>query len=747
MDLKTLLLNLHEAVSCSVCGDTFTDPKVLPCLHTYCLHCLNELQRTSGRVGQISCPECRGEFRIAGSGTPDQLPTNFRLNSLLDVLAIQECNSTGVKCGNCDKRSAQCFYCFQCCVFWCEDCITAHNIIRTNKGHRVLALKDFQDQDIADVIKRPSFCQKEHHENEELKYFCKDCKVPICNTCVVTLHDGHAKAPLAEAANERKLRVKSVIESHKQKALQKRSKLSKLQDERTKIQTQVASAKQNAQIFADNMMKVIEAKKQEFFREVENKGKESVKRLDMEQCVVEDELQRIETAIEKTETLFNRSTSAELAQLDESSLESISNPGEQIECDFEDPGCLFFMENIDLMEKAISEGIGSVKTFISKTKAHQSSAEGKGISQATVGLEAQLVLRTQNAEEEQCYEEFDCVTMEIRNDQGHDCTTEVNVQDNKDGTYNISYFAKEAGTCQASVMVNGEHVRDSPFTVQIKTRQYRPVLSFGREGSLAGLFDCPWGVTVNERNEIAVTDEDNNRVQVFSIDGTYLRSFGRKGDQEGEFDDPRGIVFLNNGNITVADSFYNRVQMFNGQGEYLSQFGGEGNRDHQLHFPWGLSVDSDGNIIVADSKNNLIKIFSPSGQLLRKFGGEGSALTAPYHCIQKESKLIVSDVADHCIKVFTCEGDFLYKFGKKGEGDGDFYGPRCLSVDKAGQLIVPDFGNDRIQVFDLSGKFITKFGGLGSETGEFDGPSSTAVLTDGRIVVCDMYNHRIQIFE
>ena len=148
MDLKTLLHNLHEEVSCSVCRGTFTDPKVLPCLHSFCLHCLDKIQRTSGRVGQISCPECRREFRIARSGTPDQLPTNFRLNSLLDVLVIQECNSTGVKCGNCDKRSAQCFYCFQCCVFWCDDCITAHNIIRANREHRVLALKDFQDQDI-----------------------------------------------------------------------------------------------------------------------------------------------------------------------------------------------------------------------------------------------------------------------------------------------------------------------------------------------------------------------------------------------------------------------------------------------------------------------------------------------------------------------------------------------------------------------------------------------------------------------
>ena len=86
-----------------------------------------------------------------------------------------------------------------------------HNIIRANKEHRVLALKDFQHQDIEDVMKRPAFCPKKHHENEELKFFCKDCKVPICNTCVVTLHEGHAKAPLAEAANQRKLRVKSVL--------------------------------------------------------------------------------------------------------------------------------------------------------------------------------------------------------------------------------------------------------------------------------------------------------------------------------------------------------------------------------------------------------------------------------------------------------------------------------------------------------------------------------------------------------
>ena len=312
MDLQTLLHNLHEEVSCSVCMSPFTDPKILPCFHTFCLHCLNELQRTSGKHGEITCPECRRKFQVPGSGYPKDLPANFRMNSLLDVMAIQKCNVAGVKCGNCDKTSAQSFYCFKCCAFWCDDCIAAHNIIRANKDHKVLAIKDFQDQDIENVLRRPVFCQKEHHENKKLKFFCKDCEVAICNTCVVTLHEGHVKVPLQDAANERKLRLESLLESQKEKALQKRNMITRLQSECNEIQEQVSCVKKSAQNLVDNLMRVIQAKKQELFKEVEDKAQQSIERLVEQQSDVENELQRIETLIEKTETFLKRSTNAEI---------------------------------------------------------------------------------------------------------------------------------------------------------------------------------------------------------------------------------------------------------------------------------------------------------------------------------------------------------------------------------------------------------------------------------------------------
>ena len=741
MDLQTLLHNLHEEVSCSVCMSSFTDPKILPCFHTFCLHCLNELQRTSGIHGDITCPECLRKFQVPGSGYPKELPANFRMKTLLDVMTIQKCSVAGVKCGNCEKTSAQSFYCFKCCAFWCDDCIAAHNIIRANKDHKVLAIKDFQDQDIEDVLRRPVFCQKENHENKKLKFFCKDCEVAICNTCVVTLHEGHVKVPLQDAANERKLRLESLLESQKVKALQKRSMITRLQSECNEIEEQVACVKKSAQNLVDNLMRVIEAKKQEIFKEVEDKAQQSIERVVEQISDVEKELWRIETSIKETERFLMRSTNAEIVQFNTVFQEEVTGEAELVDCDRKNLRHFVFFPNKSLIAKANSEGVGSLKQIISQTKSRNSKAEGKGITEVTVGLEAQFVLTTRNTDNEQCYEQCDIVTVEIRNDDDRECATEAQVQDNKDGSYNISYFAKEAGTCQISVMVNGEQVSGSPFTLQVKPRKYKPVLSFGIKGSSAGMFYRPWGVAVNERNEIAVTVITNQKVQIFSSDGTYLRSFGRDGNQEGEFIRPTGIAYLNNGNIVVADNINNRLQIFTEQGEYLTQIGGEGNLDHQFNYPWGLSVDSDGNIIVADSNNKLIKIFTPSGQFLRKFGAE-DLLVDPIHCIQKDQYFLVSDNGDHSIKVFNADGDFLYKFGNGGEGDGVFDNPYCLSVDKEGHLMVCDGKNDRVQVLELNGTFITKFKLMSGGS-----PTSTAVLSDGTIVVSDYRGDCIQIIK
>ena len=561
MDIQTLLNNLHEELSCSVCMSKYTDPKQLPCLHSFCLHCLNGIQRTSGRRDKIACPECRQEFNVPDNGNLAALPTNFRINSLLDVLAIKECNTTGVKCGNCDKRSKESHYCFQCCAFWCGECITFHNGMKANKDHYALALEDFQDHDFENILKRPTFCAIPGHEKKEIEFFCNICEVAICNACALTNHDGHGKILLEQAANERKLRVKSAIESQKKRAQTKSSKITKLDKSLIEVQEQAARVKRNVQEYADSIHAAIEAKKLEIFDDVERRTKASLQEIEKQKEEIEEQAKKHESEIKDTETLLKRSTSAQLMQPNElmdkilKEEKNQENRSDRDDCPFQK---FDFVENHKLFDLVSVEQIGSLKER--QTRAQQSRADGKGISEAIVGLEAQLVVTTRNKKCQQCYDNNDCVTLEVRNREGDNCTTEVQVQDNKDGTYKIKYFAKETGTCSASVKVNGEHIRGSPFEVQVKPRQFRPVLSFGEQ-----ILQNPWGVAVNEQDEIVVSDAGNDKIHLFKSDGTHVKSFGGYGTQPGEFNRPAGIAFHGN-NIIVAEQYNCRVQQISKQG-------------------------------------------------------------------------------------------------------------------------------------------------------------------------------------
>ena len=388
-----------------------------------------------------------------------------------------------------------------------------------------------------------------------------------------------------------------------------------------------------------------------------------------------------------------------------------------------------------MLDVVDQEEIGSLEPY--RTKASESLAEGEGMKEGTVGRKAQFSFITRNAKRKQGYDQGDCVTVEIKDEQECECVTEVRIEDIKDGTYNVSYYPTVQGTLTLYVKVNEEHICGSPFTINVKPFHVKPVLCFGKEGSGDGMLKYPHAVAVNDSDEIIVTDGGNHRVQVFDNNGTFLRSFG-------EFSCPDGIAIDKDGNIFVADN--HTVQIFSCEGRHLSSFGVAGSLDSQLLCPCGLSLDSDGNVIVADTGNQMIKVFNPDGKFVMKIGGE-SCFTFIPHCVQCEKYLFVSDHFENCIKVFNMEGYFQYKFGKKGGGDGEFYAPAYLSVTPSKHLLVCDLGNCRIQVFKLNGEFIGKFGTKGSKLGEFEHPRSVAVLNNGQIVVCDGSLHRIQIFE
>ena len=600
-------------------------------------------------------------------------------------------------------------------------------MMRDKKEHRVLAVKEFQDKDYEDVLKRPVFCSKERHQKEELKYYCKECETALCQTCFALDHGGHVLKLIEEEAESQKLEINTVLQKKREGLNAKLNVLAQLDEDRAKVIQQSEIAKRDVQRFADGLIKTIQAKMKNIITAVENQTKKSLESLKAKRSAIQQQINATESSLEEADKLLKRSTTAEVVQL-KKSLQTIFHRVYQTEPIVYDPSSLqtfVFVENKKMLDIVNGEEIGVLKEAF-RTKASQSQAEGEGLKEGTVARKAQFNLTTRNAKRKQGYDEKDRVTVEIKDDQGQDCVTKVRVDDNKDGTYRVTYYPRVQGTFKLLVKVNGEHISCSPFTVILKSFQVKPVLSFGKYGSGDGMFQ--W----------------NHRVQVFDSNGTLLRSFGHKND--GEFKYPAGIAINKDRQIFVADLDNRRVQIFSWEGRHLGSFGGQGSLDSQLFKPWGLSLDSTGIIIVADSGNKLIKIFTPDGRFVMKIGGRGS-FSYPVHCVQGGEYFIVSDSNEHCIKVFNREGQFQYKFGKQGEGDGEFICPPFLSVTQSKHLLVCDQNNHRIQGFELDGKFVFKFGTNGSKLGEFNYPFSVAVLTNDQIVVCFNNNHRIQIFD
>ena len=59
-DLKTLL-------ECSICLETFDDPRTLPCLHSFCKQCLENF--VDGKhEDDLNCPVCRYKFTLPKAG-------------------------------------------------------------------------------------------------------------------------------------------------------------------------------------------------------------------------------------------------------------------------------------------------------------------------------------------------------------------------------------------------------------------------------------------------------------------------------------------------------------------------------------------------------------------------------------------------------------------------------------------------------------------------------------------------------
>ncbi|XP_070547942.1 tripartite motif-containing protein 2-like [Ptychodera flava] len=199
----------------------------------------------------------------------------------------------------------------------------------------------------------------------------------------------------------------------------------------------------------------------------------------------------------------------------------------------------------------------------------------------------------------------------------------------------------------------------------------------------------------------------------------------------------------------------------------VKTFGGPGHEKGYFNNPTGLAFDSNGNLVVADHSNkefrSLIEMatsrrFShlPNGKLIRSFGEAElrhprgiaiSPLNGVVYVTDWDGEGNDTDRDGHCIRKYTQTGEYINSFGSYGQNEGQFRGPHSIDFDSDGNLYVSDFNNSRVQVFDENDRFVRAFGSFGEKEGHFKRPSGIVVSQDKLVYVVDQYANNIQAFD
>jgi DNA-binding beta-propeller fold protein YncE len=286
---------------------------------------------------------------------------------------------------------------------------------------------------------------------------------------------------------------------------------------------------------------------------------------------------------------------------------------------------------------------------------------------------------------------------------------------------------------------------------------------FGSEGTGNGQFmgDIR-GVDIDDAGNVYVSDDGNQRVQVFGAGGAYLYQFGNTATGHEKLTDARGLTVTADGIVCVADEWDFGLKEYRinaqGTGAAFSRFLFGGTPPAPgVNSPRGIAVnDTTGAIYTVDWWNQRLQKFSANGTYQLKWGKRGTktepgSINFAWDAAVNPANgnVYVANRESHEIEVFDANGNYVTRWGYRGTAVGKFAFPQGVAFDPSnGTLLVADSANNRIQRFSIlksgKGSSLASYGTKGAGAGQFLVPTGIDVESDGTIWVADTQNNRIQ---
>ena len=217
------LKKVEEELNCSICLDTYSDPKLLQCFHAYCRKCLVKLV-VRDQQGQLilTCPICCHDTPVPANGVAGLQPA-FQINHFLEIMKEHKKAAADppASAENVEKESA--------------------SLISCNKV---------------------KVCCHEH-VGKEVELFCETCGEPICLRCALKggKHNTHEYEELDKAFEKYKVEVTASLEPMEKQVTTITTALAQLDAHCAEVSDQRAAVEADIHATFGKLQHILDARK------------------------------------------------------------------------------------------------------------------------------------------------------------------------------------------------------------------------------------------------------------------------------------------------------------------------------------------------------------------------------------------------------------------------------------------------------------------------------------------------------
>ena len=732
-DVKKGVQDLEKEITCAICHEHYTEPKVLPCCHYYCKQCIHHLALRTGMDKPFPCPECRKDTTLPEASV-DNLPTAFFLNRMKEVHSKLELahGKVEAKCEMCLEDKAEAF-CRQCTKFICADCVKSHKKMKkVFPGHKVSTLEELRKGGAKEIlIQEPCHEACKVHDQPK-NIFCYDCDTLICRDCTIKDHLGHNHEFVKVAGPETKEMLIQQLEPLRKSQRSLSCAIKEIQTTIAEVEDQGGSVASTIKCSCAELHAIIDNHQESLLTEAATRVQQKIKGLSGQEKNLSTAYASAQSVIEYTEQCLEHSPNDKVVCM---RVEMQSRIEREIQEQQKEGENLAPVEEVDMgVEVSCAKDLKQL--CLTKSKIMQLPIDatkcmitGEGVKSAEVNKmsEFRVVPALSNGKPTKQPVVVECRLHSLAKNSTTKCTVNL-IQG---GEYRVRYTPTVRGHRELIVTVNRQEVAGSPFPVFVSIHPTQ----LGKPVQVITVQNYPRDVDVSPAGNIIVAGYPN-KVAIFDKNGKELKELKRSdfgfGDPYGvAIDSTDGSMYItSDSKIVKLSPDFKQEQVVNTSGsryrgvkvvgdevmvcnygygvmvytkelKYLRKIGSHGDGPGQFDGIWGVSSDEHGNLYGSDHDKSRVHVFS-NGEFLHSFGcGEDGekVLLCPRGVCVAGLYVYVVNYGKHCVSVFTTKGEHVNTFGQWGSGNHDFNYPVGVCVDKNGFVYVCDLNNKRVQIF------------------------------------------------